>query len=100
MSKNNFITGFIIAIILPLVSFYFWQLLIETLGNSSTGEGMGFSPTWRTRTVYLLAICTNLIPFQIFSKRKALNSMRGISVPTIIYVFMWIYHFKYILFDF
>ena len=100
MSKNNFLTGFIIAIVLPVLGFYFWQLLIETIGNSATGKGMELSPTWRERTVYLLAICTNLIPFQIFSKRREINSMRGISVPTIIYVFTWIYYFRTILFDF
>ena len=98
MPKNKFITGFIIAALLPIIGFYFWQFVIETLGNSASGKGMGLTPTWRIRTVYLLAICTNLIPFQIFSKRKEINSMRGVSLPTIIYVFIWVYYFRYILF--
>lgn len=98
MPKNSFITGLIIAAILPIVGYFFWQLLLETIANSSTGQGMGLTPTWRQRTVLLLAICTNLVPFQIFSKRREINSMRGISIPTILYVLMWVYHFKYILF--
>ena len=48
---------------------------------------------FRERTIAILAVCLNLIPFQLFKKRRNEKTMQGILIATFIYVFIWIYYF-------
>ena len=54
------------------------------------GEGYGKL----TRTIWLIAICSNIIGIQVFSKRKTANIQRGIAIITVIAAATWIYFFK------
>ena len=50
------------------------------------------------RTIGLLAICTNLIPFEICRRKRYDDTMRGHCFPTLIYVAFWVYKHFYMLF--
>ncbi len=94
MEKNSLIMGFVIGAIVPVLGFY----LIEILFNLATDMGWMAEVSMSTgarrfRTMALLAICTNLIPFNITKSKKMDETMRGIAFPTLIYVGAWIYTF-------
>lgn len=53
---------------------------------------------FRERTTGIIAICLNLIPLNAFQKRRAINSMRGVVLATVLYVIAWVVYFgKFIL---
>jgi hypothetical protein len=94
MDKNSLLMGFVLGAIVPVAGFY----LIENIFDVLTQMGWIAEVTMsigarRYRTMALLAICTNLIPFQIAKVKKWDNTLRGIVFPTLIYVGAWIYTF-------
>lgn len=91
--KNNIIVGLGLGTLLPLLTFivlYFGYNQLEAAGVVSE---IGFSPMFRERTTSIIAICTNLIPLNIFQKRRATQSMRGIVLSTVVYVVIWVVYF-------
>lgn len=50
----------------------------------------GGAPPIRERTLVLLAICLNLIPFRAFNRRRAMASLRGVVTVTVLWAFAWI----------
>lgn len=93
-NKNSIWVGLAISICLP-VAIYGILLTaydqMESMGWLSNGGR--FSPDFRKRTLALVALCANLIPFNMFRKRKWDNSMRGMVVPTMGYVIAWLWIF-------
>jgi hypothetical protein len=99
MHKDSILTGFVLGAIIPVLGYividYIFLLttqlgLIEEVSMSSAGK--------RFRTILLLAICTNLIPFQIAKSRRWDDTLRGIVFPTLVYVGFWVYKFYAVLF--
>jgi len=83
--KNSLPYGLLFGVSFPLIGFGILQGLFFVLSqmvNSTYGD-------WRIRTIALLAICFNLIPFNAFQKKKNDNSMRGVMIPTVIYGIAW-----------
>jgi fatty acid desaturase len=62
--------------------------LLAFLWESLAQEG-GVPPV-RERTLVLLAICLNLIPFRAFNRRRAMHSLRGVVTVTVLWAFAWI----------
>ena len=52
-----------------------------------------FSEGFRRRTFAIVAIGLNSIPMNIAFKRKQTDTMRGIVIPTFVYVAAWLYVF-------
>lgn len=100
MNDNNTLPmGLLLGAIVPVLAF----IVIETLfsGLESIGlfeEATTSALSQRERTIGLLAICSNLLPFNFSKKRKWDNVMRGIIFPTMIYVGGWLYRYHDILF--
>ena len=92
--RNNVFFGLALGIIVPLIAYVFWNSLFNVLDNASIISSDGFSTSWRERTVALLSICMNIIPFQVYLKRRCEQTMRGLIFPTVILVCVWIYFFK------
>jgi len=82
MNKNSMPFGLILGIIIPIVAF-------GLLYGLEAASGKDF----KEQTIVLLAICFNLIPFNIFNKKKHIQSMRGVILPTIIFAFAWALHY-------
>ena len=100
LEKNSVFTGLVVGAIVPVLGYLLLEFIIEMLnqtGAISYFTGRSFSI--RTRTLALLGICTNLIPFNICRKRKWDNTMRGIVFPTLLYVGFWIYQYGGMLFN-
>ena len=95
INKNSIILGIIIGLLVPFVGVAILMLLDESIvsldlslpnGNSYMGQA--------ERTLYLLAICLNLIPFQYFQRQRQMSSLRGIIFPTMLYAFAWLSYFS------
>ena len=57
----------------------------------------GFSQT-QQRTIYVLGIFMNIIPFQYFKRVKAEKAMNGVVFITILAVVIWIIYYQKSLF--
>lgn len=97
-NKNAIPVGLAIGILLPLLAFGLLMLLYNQLEAAGIVSEEGFSPMFRERTTGVIAICANLIPLNAFQKRRAINSMRGVVLATVVYVIIWVVYFgKFIL---
>ncbi len=94
IDKNSLVFGLVLGCIVPVLGF----VVVEFIFNLMTQFGLmaevsSSSSGRRFRTLTLIAICTNLIPFNIAKNRKWDDTMRGIVFPTLIYVGAWILKF-------
>lgn len=89
LQKNNFFIGLAIGILLPLIGYALLLELYDQLDGVGLSPGKGWANSVRPRTTALFALCLNLIPFQLFYRKKFTQSMRGISLPTIVWGVLW-----------
>ncbi len=98
-NKNSIVIGLALGAIVPVVGYLlidFIFLQLQNMGLMDEVKIMAYSS--RERTTTLIALCCNLIPFNISRKRRWDNTMRGIIFPTLIYVGFWIYRYYAVLF--
>ena len=99
MEKDSIFTGIIIGMIVPVLGYYAVEGIFNLLMHFGLMEyASGNAVGRRLRTITLLAICFNLIPFNVAKNRYYDQTLRGIVFPTIIYVGLWVYKFKEVLF--
>ena len=97
--KNTIPIGLLIGAVTPVIGFMFFEGIFDALEYfGMIEEATPSALPKRERTIALLAICTNLLPFNFCKKRKWDNAMRGIVFPTLVYVAGWIYTYYDILF--
>lgn len=94
IEKNSLLFGLVLGCIMPVLGF----IVIEFIFNSLTDLGLmaevsASSAGRRFRTIALIAICSNLIPFNISKNNRWDSTMRGIIFPTLIYVGAWVFKF-------
>lgn len=81
--------GLILGVVVPFVGYAVLLMVNEQLGSFEWevqgNQFEGFSE----KLLRLLAICLNLIPFTWGQRQRMDNLMRGVFVPTIIYVMVW-----------
>jgi len=92
--KDSIPTGIILGIITPLAAWFIVKFGFDILGSLNSRSDFGSPPVWRPRTLALVSLCFNLIPFQIAKVKRYDKSLRGIVFPTIIYVAIWFLYFK------
>ena len=93
MRNPTLLTGLLYGLFLPMAGFsllYFGYGALEQAGIVSE---IGFSPFFRERTSAVVAICLNLIPLNLFMKRRATPAMRGTVLATVVYVIFWVIYF-------
>ena len=95
--RDSYLWGFIAGAVVPFVGYAVFLLIFDELDTAGVIEAKNFSPTFRGRTLLLVAICLNLIPMHIFRRRNAYNSMRGVVLPTMGYCIYWLLKFSGIL---
>lgn len=90
----------ILGLIAVIVGFGIVSLIFEFL--VSTGimdEASGIGQSKRTRTVWLLAICVNIIIIQFFNKRTYHKTQRGVAIISVIAAFTWVFYYMNTLFQ-
>ena len=89
MKKNHFITGFIVGIISPFVVYGILLTIFDGLINMGVLDEFRMSVDLKTRTLPLVALCTNAIWMQFFNRRHMTESMRGLVLPTLVLAGWW-----------
>ncbi|MBP7184436.1 MAG: hypothetical protein KBA06_02930 [Saprospiraceae bacterium] len=92
-NKNNFWIGLVIGLAIPVIGYALLLTIFEFLESSGFADSKGLSFNFRVRTLALIGICFNLIPFHLYKNAKYDNSMRGIAVATVIYAMIWFVRF-------
>ncbi len=90
--------GILLGIAIPVVGYAVTLMVFEQLAKMGLVQSsMGhFSPT-QSRTMWVIGIMFNLIPFQYFKVKKAERAMTGVLMMTIIAVVIWvIYYYKFL----
>ncbi len=100
MKVDNVLNGILVGIACPilgfaLVAYIFDMLTYAGLMDATTSS----SDLGRRKTVWLLGICCNLIPINVFKIKRYDNAMRGMIFPTLAYVAWWLYTYSSILFQ-
>ena len=95
LKDNQILTGVIWGVLIPFIGVALLMILDEAivdmdlaLPNNNIYLGQ------KSRTLFLLAICLNLIPFQIFRNRRMDKALRGIGLVTITYAIIWFFYFS------
>ena len=88
--KNKIWVGLLIGLLVPFVALAVLELLLELLDELVFQQARNkLSESFKVRTLYLIAIIFNIIPFQLYNKQKKILSMRGMVVATTIYAIAW-----------
>ncbi len=94
MEKDKVIVGLIIGFLLPVIGYAILLELYDQLSSNGIISDEGLAESFRDRTIALLAICFNLIPFSFFNRKRMQNGMRGLIFPTVVFVVIWFFYFK------
>jgi len=99
MEKDSKLLGFVLGAIVPVLAYILIEQGFEFLSNyglMASSEGDGISR--RMRSIGLFAICTILVPFNWAKRNYYDETMRGMILPTLIYVGFWVYKYINVLF--
>ncbi len=87
--KDNFWLGIAIGACLPVISYGILLTIVDFADEQLLPPDAYISAQFRDRTLSVFAICLNLIPFHLYKKRYADNTMRGMVIPTVVFVGLW-----------
>lgn len=93
LNRNELRAGLVVGILLPMLSFLLLYQVFGLLELKGAASSAGFSENFRERTLAIVAIALNLIPLNIFRRRRWELSMRGVVIATGLLAFAWL--FKY-----
>jgi len=101
MNKNQYdtvIVGLAVGAVVPILGFIVTETIFGILVDMNLmSEGGTGIYSKRYRTMALIALCFNLLPFNIAKRNRWDNLMRGIVFPTLLYVGFWLYKYSSVL---
>ncbi|MGB0863202.1 MAG: hypothetical protein ACPG19_13065 [Saprospiraceae bacterium] len=86
--------GIIMGIVVPFVGYAVLLMINESIGAAGWQVNGNTFGGFSHKLMALIAICMNLIPFTVFQKKKMDNAMRGVFMPTMAYIIVWIYFYS------
>lgn len=96
LKKDSFKTGLGIGLIIPVVVYGLLFLLYTLLDTIGVFSDIGFAEDFRTRTLALIAICSNLLVMQFYRKSHVHHeTTRGLLFATMILVTIWFVKFGF-----
>ncbi len=93
-NKDSLILGILLGLAIPFVGYAVILMFFEQVGASEWLNREARDITFRARTIAVLAICLNIIPFRYYQKQRYESSMRGVVFATLIYVGLWMFKFS------
>lgn len=91
LNRNEIWVGLVFGIMLPLLGFIMLHQIFSLLEIKGAASSTGFSPNFRERTLAIVAIALNLIPLNLFRRRRWDLSMRGVVIATAVLAFVWLF---------
>ena len=98
LNQNKIWTGLLIGLILPALGAVLIFNIFKILAMIGGASGEGFSPNFRERTSLVIALALNLLPMNMFRRRRWELAMRGVVIATTILAFAWVGHYSLKLF--
>lgn len=93
--KDSIAIGLLLGAVFPVLGYLLTEFIFDLLTQAGLMEAVSESSmSRRTRTLTLIAICFNLIPFNYCRKVRWDETMRGIIFPTLIYIGFWLYQYS------
>lgn len=89
-NRNDVMPALILGILLPLAGFAILYQLFSLLEMWGAASGTGLSANFRERTLAIVAIALNLLPLNVYKRRRWENAMRGIVIATAILSVLWV----------
>lgn len=92
LTLNNKLWGFVLGILTPIVAFglllFLNDVLIESniIGRVFGGDFYGF----KDRTLFVIAVVCNVIPFNHFKSNRINETMTGMLYGTMIYAALFV----------
>lgn len=93
LKKDNVWIGILVGICIPVMAYGILLTLYDQMDTWGWLNNKNISANFRTRTLALLGIVCNLIPFTYYRKKRKDESMRGVIFPTIAFVIFWMIYF-------
>lgn len=93
-NQNKIWAGLLFGLLLPAVGSVLIFQIFKFLAVLGGASGEGFTPNFRERTSVVIAIALNMIPMNIYRKRRWELSMRGVMIATVLLAFAWILHYS------
>jgi hypothetical protein len=90
-SKTELLQGLLFGFLVPFVSYAVLLLLNEKISGFLFSGNRSDQLILDNRTVGILAVCFNLIPFHRFDRNRKTKAMRGILLSTFILIILWLY---------
>jgi uncharacterized protein YybS (DUF2232 family) len=92
--KDSVWFGLIIGLIIPAIVYAILLLLYHFLDTVGVFSNTGFAEDFRTRTLALISICSNLIIMQTYRKmHRNHETIRGVLIASMILVVIWFFKF-------
>lgn len=89
-NRNEIWVGLLIGLLLPLVGFALLYEIFALLEQKGAASGAGLSSNFRERTLAIVAIAANLLPMNVYRRRRWELSMRGVVVATAVLALIWV----------
>jgi len=87
IKKNSLLTGLLAGLLVPVLGYFLIFGLLQ--GLTILRDSAVISENFRERTLFLVSICFNLIPLQVFQIRRWPESVRGVVLVTGLYALTW-----------
>lgn len=92
-NQNKLWIGLVIGLVVPFVGYALLLTIYDQLDAMGATSSIGFSDNFRQRTLGVIAICLNLIPLNIFQRKRFGESVRGMAIVTVLYAVGWVIYF-------
>ena len=92
--KDSLLLGLLLGLAVPFVGYAIILTLFEQLAATEWLSSETRTITFRARTMGVLAICLNIIPFKYYQKQWYQTTMRGVMIATLFYVGFWLVKFS------
>lgn len=93
-NKDSLILGIFMGLAIPFVGYAVILMIFEQIGASEWLNSEARDITFRARTIAVLAVCLNILPFRYYQKQFYQSSMSGVVFATLIYVGLWMFKFS------
>jgi hypothetical protein len=93
LKRDSVWNGMAFGILLPAAVYGVLWLLYAFLESVGVLTDIGFAEDFRTRTLSLVAICSNLVLMQLYRKSYRNETVRGTLIASMILVFIWFMKF-------
>lgn len=93
LNRNTVLAGILFGVVLPIIGFSLLFNLFTLLEGAGVASTEGFAPNFRERTLAIIALALNLIPLQIYRRRRWEDAMRGVVIATGVLAFIWLFFY-------